>query len=128
MGVNAHINYDLVFTLFDMLHVEWWTVDAKRRAQRYEDHCKVNEIIAATIDSVQDDLLTPADPVMGWIDKAFGRADEYLLSVIISNWRKNAWGQACDMIMLKEENQREALRLSIENSVLKRNRLISLTL
>ncbi|PZX46864.1 DUF5995 family protein [Algoriphagus chordae] len=125
MGVNAHINYDLVLTLYDMLHQDWQNLSPKEQKQRYEDHCKVNEIIAATIDKVQDELLTPADPVMGWIDTAFGRMDEYLLSRLITSWRQEVWDQACSMI-LSEENQREVLRLSIENSVIKRNKLIAL--
>lgn len=128
MGVNAHINYDLVLTLFDMLHQDWQHLTPLEQQQRYEDHCKVNEIIGGTIDRVQDELLSPADPVMGWIDKAFGRVDEYLLSVLITSWRKEVWDQACSMIAFSEENQREVLRLSIEKSVLKRNRLLAFDL
>lgn len=126
MGVSAHINYDLVLTLFDMLHEDWQNLSAQEQKLRFEDHCKVNEIIAASIDRVQDELLSPADPVMGWIDKAFGRMDEYLLSRLITSWRQEVWDQACGMIAVSEETQREVLRISIEKSVIKRNKLIAL--
>ncbi|WP_339752720.1 DUF5995 family protein [Algoriphagus aquimarinus] len=126
MGVNAHINYDLVLTLYDMLNEEWNQLSPQDQHHRYQDHCQVNLIISSTIDRVQDELLSPADPLMGWIDKAFGRMDEYLLSKLITSWRKEVWDQACAMISIGEENQREILRLSIEESVLKRNRLLSL--
>lgn len=65
MGVNAHINYDLVLTLYEMLLDEWWQLSKQEQAYRYQDHCKVNEIIAARIDQVQDELLNPSDLVMG---------------------------------------------------------------
>lgn len=126
LGVNAHINYDLVLTLFDMLHEDWQTLSPLEQKLRFEDHCKVNEIIAASIDQVQDELLSPADPVMGWIDKAFGRMDEYLLSRLITSWRQEVWDQACGMIAESEDIQREVLRLTIEISVIKRNKLIAL--
>ncbi len=128
MGVNAHINYDLVLTLYDMLHEDWHQLSDQHQRLRYEDHCKVNEIIAASIDTVQDELLSPSDPIMGWIDKAFGKMDEYLLSKLITSWRKEVWDQACSMIVLSEENQREVLRLAIEKNVLNRNKLLAFDL
>lgn len=126
MGVNAHINYDLVLTLYDMLLEEWWQLSKKEQVLRYQDHCKVNEIIAASIDQVQDELLSPSDPVMSWIDNAFGRVDEYLLSKLITNWRQEVWDQACVLLGTSTDEKREVLRLKLENSVLKRNKLIAL--
>ena len=39
LGINAHINYDLVLTLVDMLEPEWAGLSPEQRGQRYEDHC-----------------------------------------------------------------------------------------
>ena len=47
IGVNAHINYDLVLALYDLLEPDWNQLSETDREKRYEDHCKVNEIIAA---------------------------------------------------------------------------------
>jgi DNA-directed RNA polymerase subunit N (RpoN/RPB10) len=126
MGVNAHINYDLVLTLYDMLHEDWKNLSKEEQILRYQDHCKVNEIIAASIDEVQDELLSPSDPVMGWIDTAFGRVDEYLLSRLITSWRQEVWDQACVLMSSSDMDEQENIRLKLENSVLKRNHLISL--
>lgn len=126
MGVNAHINYDLVLTLYDLLHQGWNQLSPIQQEMRFKDHCKVNEIIAGTIDQVQDELLNPTDELMNWIDKAFGRMDEYLLSQLITAWRQEVWDQAYLMISSTEEIQREELRLSIEKRVIKRNKLIAL--
>lgn len=125
MGVNAHINYDLVLTLYDMLHQDWKDLSKKEQLLRYEDHCKVNEIIAASIDAVQDELLSPTDAVMSWIDKAFGRVDEYLLSRLITSWRQEVWDQSCVLMSSSDVDEHERIRLKLEKSVLKRNNLIS---
>lgn len=128
MGVNAHINYDLVLTLYDMLHENWNDLSKKDQTLLYEDHCKVNEIIAASIDAVQDELLSPADPMMGWIDKAFGRVDEYLLSRLIMSWRQEVWDQACALMTSADKEKQEYIRLRLEKNVIKRNKLLSISL
>ena len=125
MGVNAHINYDLVLTLYDMLHQDWNNLNIKQQLLRYQDHCKVNEIIADSIDAVQDELLSPSDPMMSWIDKAFGRVDEYLLSRLITSWRQEVWDQACTLMASADKDEQERIRQKLESSVLKRNNLIS---
>lgn len=125
IGVNAHINYDLVLTLVDMLNEEWPKLTEIEKIKRFEDHCKVNEIIGATIDKVQDEILAPADPFMGWIDKAFGRLDEYLLSRLITTWRKDVWDNALQIMETKENNNRELIRISIENHVCRRSNLLA---
>jgi hypothetical protein len=57
LGVNAHINYDLVLTLVDLLADEWGQHSPALRQGRYADHCQINQIIGQTIDSVQDQVL-----------------------------------------------------------------------
>src|SRR5512139_2644836 len=80
LGVNAHINYDLVKTLVELLQPEWAGLSEIQRAERYADHCYVNEVIANTIDAVQDTILEPAMPSMDIVDKVMGPFDELLLS------------------------------------------------
>jgi hypothetical protein len=57
LGVNAHINYDLVLTLHEILAPEWPRLPASAKEVRYEDHCLVNTVIAETIDQVQDEVI-----------------------------------------------------------------------
>ena len=61
-GVNAHINYDLVFALSDMLKPEWRALAETQRSTRYADHCHVKEVIGKTIDAVQSQIFGPAWP------------------------------------------------------------------
>jgi hypothetical protein len=45
LGINAHINYDLVLTLVEVLDVEWDLLDDEQRKRRYADHCLVIRLL-----------------------------------------------------------------------------------
>jgi len=126
MGVNAHINYDLILTLYDMLSPEWASLSSQQRQLRYEDHCRVNEVISRTIDAVQDEIIEPGNQFMAIIDRAFGRLDEYMISRLIRSWRQDVWEKTNEMLKAKNEVEREQLRLQIEAAVLRRGKVLAL--
>jgi hypothetical protein len=109
LGVNAHINYDLVFTLVDLLKPEWETLSEDQRVLRYTDHCHVNQVIGQTIDSVQDLVIEPAMPIMDLVDKLLGPIDEMLISHLITHWRETVWKNAIHL--LETEDAEEQTRL-----------------
>jgi hypothetical protein len=78
LGVNAHINYDLVLTLNDVLKKDWQKLSPEERQSRYQDHVRVNTIIAETIDKVQDEVVEQYNPRMDLVDQLMGRLDEKL--------------------------------------------------
>ncbi len=119
LGINAHINYDLVLALYDMLAPEWPTLDEAGRRSRFEDHCMVNSIIAQTIDRVQDEILEDNDLLMAIVDRAFGRLDEYLISRLIRHWRSEVWEGAESLLRENEPKAREAIRQDLERKVLR---------
>ena len=125
LGVNAHINYDLVLALYDMLVSEWDELPDSIRRQRYEDHCQVNDVIARTIDRVQDEILEPTNPTLDWLDKLFGRMDEYLISRLIISWRGDVWDRTQKLLQMESEEKREAFRKELEQDVLQRAKVIS---
>ena len=102
LGINTHINYDLIFTLVDMLEPEWEHLSLDKRIQRQSDHNQVNQIIAKTIDSVQDQVLEAQIPEMDWVDKLLGPLDEWAISSLISHWRDEVWQQAMILIETKD--------------------------
>ena len=108
LGVNAHINYDLVLALHDVLQPEWATLDETTRRTRHADHRRVNRIIGQTVDAVQDEILTPLMPGLGWVDKLLGSLDERLLSSLISGWREDVWDHARQLLALPHEVDRRA--------------------
>jgi hypothetical protein len=119
MGVNAHINCDLVLVLDDMLSPAWAELDAATRASRYHDYCQVNAVIAETIDAVQDRVVAPYARAMDLVDRLCGPLDEWCTARLIRNWRADVWRRALTLIeatapatrlRLREEADRVALR------------------
>lgn len=124
LGVNAHINYDLVFTLVELLEPEWAELSESQRAERYADHCFVNEVIARTIDAVQDTILEPTMPAMDIIDKLFGPLDELLLSRLITNWRDQVWNNAVFLLENSDSKNRSQMIRQIENDAIQHAKAI----
>jgi hypothetical protein len=124
LGINAHINYDLVLALVDVLDPEWGSLTPERRQSRYEDHRHVNDIIGRTVDSVQDQVVEPDLPVMRMIDAMLGPVDEWMASRLISGWRESVWAAATEMLDCTLREEREALRTQIEAEALRRAQVI----
>jgi hypothetical protein len=126
LGINAHINYDLVLCLGDALEPEWHALSADERHARYLDHCHINDIIGHTIDAVQDQIVDRYAPWMEVVDAALGRLDEWLVLKMIARWRDQVWALAVQRVELPDEAAREAHRREIEESVVSRGHLIRL--
>lgn len=124
LGINAHINYDLVLTLVDMLDPEWAVLSPDQRRQRYEDHSHVNDIIAGTIDSVQEQVVAPEDKLMGAIDRALGPLDERMAAQLISGWREEVWQRALEMLAAADSEERADLRRMLAANALERGEQI----
>ena len=120
LGVNSHINYDLVLTLYDMLSPEWADLSDEMRVKRYQDHCSVNLIIGDTIDKVQDEVVEKYSPSMDVIDKLMGRLDEFLLLKLITAWRDKVWDHTQELLVLEGEAERTKYILELEKKVLKK--------
>ncbi len=126
LGVNAHINYDLVLALVDMLQPEWSTADEMLRQVRYRDHCHVNEIIARTVDRVQDEVVEDEEPLMDVVDHLFGPLDEWAIAWLIRRWRDEVWRNAIRYIHAPEDEARATLRKKFEARTLRRAEAIIL--
>ncbi len=114
LGVNAHINYDLVFALVDLLGPEWAGLSPDQRLARYRDHCQVNDIISQSINSVQDQVIERFSRSMDLVDKLMGPLDEWLTSSLISNWREQVWVDATQMIECLQDEEVHALTQVVE--------------
>jgi hypothetical protein len=118
LGVNAHINFDLVFALCDQLAPEWAGLSAGQRARRHADHELVNRIIGESVDAVQDQVIDRHSPWFDFVDKLLGPVDEWLTSRLISHWREEVWSQAVRYLELPTPEEREVLRQRIEQQAL----------
>jgi hypothetical protein len=119
LGVNAHINFDLVFTLVDQLAPEWADLPADRRKRRRADHELVNRIIGETVDAVQDHVIDRHSPWFDFVDKLLGPVDEWLTSRLIGHWREEVWENAVCYLESTTPEEREALRQRIEQQAMR---------
>lgn len=124
LGVNAHINYDLVLTLVDMLQSEWVNHSEPQRNGRYTDHCHINEIIGRTINDVQDQVLEPAMPIMDIVDKLLGPMDEKVIVRLIAHWREQVWQNATRLLEMQDQEEQKQFIRQIEQEALQTGKLI----
>jgi hypothetical protein len=97
-GVNAHINYDLVATVVDVLDDEWRDLDPAGRDVRRHDYDAINDVIAATADLVQEHVLVRRVPWMGVADWALGRWDERAAIKLLTIWRTQVWRHSMELL------------------------------
>ena len=120
LGVNAHINYDLVLTVVEMLAAEWPTMDEDARSRCRADYSHVNQVIAHTIDAVQDEVVEPATPPLKFLDDLLGPLDEWATEQVIVAWRDEVWRHAVAMLEAPTPAAREAQRRDVEAITLRR--------
>lgn len=126
MGVNAHINYDLSLTLYDLLATHWHSLSNEQQKAYYTDYVQVNEVIGQTIDVVQDEILEPTMPLMQILDTIMGPADEWLISQLITHWREKVWHNALRLLNAKTPDERTQIITQIEADAITRTDAILL--
>lgn len=126
LGVNAHINYDLVLTLLDMLGPDWSELGDAERRRFHDDHCHINAVIERTIDVVQDDVIARVSPSMNVVDTLLGRADEWMIGQLIRSWRGAVWNRTCTLLAAHEPAERDRLMRCLERDVMRTARRIAL--
>lgn len=120
LGINAHINYDLVLTLDAMLGPEWAALTDAQRASRSRDYRQVNEVIGRTIDAVQDEVLADAMPFMRAVDLLMGPGDELVLSRLLIRWRDHVWDYAVELVEAADLEAREDVIRRMEAEAMRR--------
>ena len=120
LGVNAHINYDLVLTLDEMLGPEWAELTDIQRASRSRDYLLVNDVIGRTIDAVQDEVLAEAMPFMRTLDRLMGPGDELILSRLLIRWRDRVWAYAVELVEAADLEAREDVIRRMEEEAMRR--------
>jgi hypothetical protein len=126
LGINAHINYDLVLSVVDLLQPEWRSLADPQRAARHADYLHVNDVIAHTVDAVQDKVIAPAMAIMHYLDELMGPVDEMVISRLIAHWRDTSWLHAMSLLDAEDGQARAHLTRKVVGEALKTADLISL--
>jgi hypothetical protein len=87
LGVNAHVNHDLPFTLHTV------SIDPDRDA-RYRDHAAVNAVLASVAGRATERLAALYAPGLRSITEAAGPLDEILSTFSLEVARESAWEAA----------------------------------
>jgi Family of unknown function (DUF5995) len=103
LGMNAHINRDLPYTL---AHVGLVKADGSSRKL---DHDKVNQFLDRVIDPLQDELARRYDPIFTVVDGEPSPADEVGALQGIRLLRENAWRNAEDLVSTRNSPLGHAL-------------------
>jgi hypothetical protein len=107
-----------------MLEPDWQSLAPEQQGQRYEDHSHVNDIIASTIDSVQQQVVAPDDRWMSLMDWALGPLDEHAAARLIRQWREEVWRRSMDMLAAADPEERADLRRALAAQALERGEQI----
>lgn len=103
LGMNAHINRDLPYTL---AHVGLVKSDGSSRKL---DHDKVNQFLDRVIDPLQVELAQRYDPIFTIVDAEPSPADEVGALQGIRGLRENAWRNAEDLVSTRNNPLAHAL-------------------
>jgi hypothetical protein len=103
LGMNAHINRDLPYTL---AHVGLVKADGSSRKL---DHDKVNQFLDRVIDPLQNELAQRYDPIFAIVDAEPSPADEVGALQGIRLLRENAWRNAEDLVSTRNNPLLHAL-------------------
>jgi uncharacterized protein DUF5995 len=108
LGMNAHINRDLPYTL---AHVG--LLDDSGRSRK-ADHDAVNQFLDRVIDPLQDELNARYDPLFSFTDAEPSPADEVSALQMIRGFRENAWRNAERLVRASNESERRFVVATIE--------------
>jgi hypothetical protein len=126
LGVNTHINHDLVLTLIDVLKDEWRDHSAAQRQARYADHTYVNQVIARTMEATQHEIIGRYSPLLDVLNKVSFNMDFVVISKLINQWREQVWNHAALYLNLTNRDQRHRLLQQVEFTALRRADIIML--
>lgn len=104
LGMNAHINHDLVLAIVDVLEPD------DDLAVREKDHSHMNAVLARILNEVQRDVTLRYDPSLLLADFTLGRIDEDIAAFSIEVARDHVWDNVLS-VMESTHPERERKRL-----------------
>jgi hypothetical protein len=94
LGINAHINGDLPFAVFDLIKPELEALGADGLRQRYVDFIAVNDVISESTHSVQTEVVDHFGHLAGIIDRVMPQAmrmADRAVDNMLFTWRADVW-------------------------------------
>jgi Family of unknown function (DUF5995) len=120
LGINAHINHDLVLVLVDLLDGVWIDGGVELQSRRRQDFEEVNRVIARTVDQVQDGVVERRSAAMRVLDVVLGPVDEWTAGRLLNRWRARVWTDACSILSNPDPGTRAAQVAEVERRATRR--------
>jgi hypothetical protein len=109
LGMSAHVNRDLPFTLYSIGLV---TSDG---SSRKPDHDRVNQILSTIITPLLDEIAARYDPSVR-TSPSLGSVGDFLEFQALPAWREDAWRNAERLASAPDAAARKVVATSIEQS------------
>ncbi len=110
LGMNAHINRDLAYTLAAVGLVP------PGGGTRKTDHDRVNFFLNNIADPLQDELGARYDPFFTTTDAGPSPFDEIAILQVVRGFRQGAWQNAENLVNATSEQQRQQAAAGIESN------------
>jgi hypothetical protein len=122
LGLSAHVNRDLPFTLYAIGLV------APDGSSRKPDHDAVNQILDMVISPLLDEIAARYDPSVRVVPGLPERLDDFLAFQVLPEWRQEAWDNAVALASAPDAAARAVIADGIEQTAVAKGRaLLSLT-
>ena len=112
LGMNAHINYDLPYSLHATIPAGLPVDDLEAYRQ---DNLAMNRVLGAAIDKVQREVTNEYDLVLTAADAALRNRDEAFAGEMIRAWRARSWSS---FVVLRSGGETAAVDRLIEESAI----------
>ena len=111
LGMNAHVNRDLPFTLASIGLV------APDGTSRKPDHDKVDVMLNHVVQPLMTEEAARFDPQMQIVQTPYGVGYTGLMQTLIA-WREQAWREAEQLVLAPDDATRAKVAAAIENNAL----------
>jgi hypothetical protein len=108
LGMNAHIQRDLPYVLAKV------GLRTPGGRSRKPDHDRVNRILTAVLDPIEDEVARRYDPVFTLADAKPSPVEELTALELLKSWREGAWRNAERLLNAKSPAERSQVAQTIE--------------
>ena len=107
LGMNAHVNRDLPFTLAAV-----GLVDAQGRSRK-PDHDQINRMLNQVVSPLVEEAAARFDPGIARLRTPYGVGYTALMQQLLV-WRESAWRQAEQLVAARDDAERQRVAAAIE--------------
>src|SRR4051812_15138267 len=118
LGMNAHVNRDLAFTLYAIGLV------APDGSSRKPDHDAVNQILDMVISPLLDEIAAKYDPAVRSTPRLPESLDDFLEFQALPEWREEAWHNAAELASAPDAAARAVIGQQIEQSAVDKGKAL----